>query len=597
MVLVLVCAISLSACSFLGVRGAKEAGSSGSVGKAGGVVTSRSGDVEVRVPSGAVGSTTSVAINEHADEPQSVPADLTRSTAVAVGDAVLISPQNALPGARVAMRLNADELPSAQGRRATTVNAFIAVFNESLKAWVPLVTKYEVNSHRLVAVAPHFSLFRKFVVDPAKKFWSATKTVVNLVTEGIIATFGAPRQKQADCPHATAEWTVDSRDDAFSGCVEPASGDAALRLQNGLLFGYTARAPIRLDLSPNEYDDDLSSFASTFMRGLTKATGALAVPPKGRAQVLFSSADVPAGRHLSIDLQPDGLGLAIDTILTLLNWIPESREVQATIVETSVRRELLAGAAPGMGFVSYLEHVSQTVRHASVDKPQNIVFLSMVTDAVTCLLSQPKGGFEIHSDGTVVTDSDISVGEVVETAKACLNTALALAGASLKKAGKEGFSDVVALLGAIPDTARILVALAQAGGQSFKHWGARTSLTLTHERIPPTSPGGGGTPPTTSPPTPDQPAPDGSTAPRSLTCESSPRAIAVRWLDPLLYSGVKVTGYRVSQTGSGFTDEVAANTVVVSYSDLESGKKYTVTVTTLLNKGKGATASITCKAG
>ena len=85
-----------------------------------------------------------------------------------------------LDGAEVRITFDpATELPEAEGRRATVDNAYLAVFNPGLDTWIPLPTRFEDTGDggELVAATPHFSLFRKFVVDPAKAAWSARRPV------------------------------------------------------------------------------------------------------------------------------------------------------------------------------------------------------------------------------------------------------------------------------------------------------------------------------------------------------------------------------------------------------------------------------------
>jgi len=63
----------------------------------------------------------------------------------------------------------------------STSNLFIAVHEPGLRMWVPLASHYDPAVQTLSAVAPHFSAFRKMVVNGAKAVGSAVTAGANTI--------------------------------------------------------------------------------------------------------------------------------------------------------------------------------------------------------------------------------------------------------------------------------------------------------------------------------------------------------------------------------------------------------------------------------
>lgn len=166
--------LALAGCTS-GTAGAKAA----KISPAGGTVVVSSG-VRVHV---AVGTAPGTTIRDRAvPDPPAYPGN----AAVPVGPAVDIVPSGPLAASTVLMSFNpATDLPRARpGAAAPTVgNAFIAVLDQQTGTWVPLATSYDAATHRLAAVAPHFSIFRIFVTTPGRYLYHAAGAAVSVVVK------------------------------------------------------------------------------------------------------------------------------------------------------------------------------------------------------------------------------------------------------------------------------------------------------------------------------------------------------------------------------------------------------------------------------
>ena len=185
---------------------------------------------------------------------------------------VEITPSVPLPGAEVRLPFDPkSELPEAGGNRATIANAYIAVYNQGVGAWVPLGTRFEDGE--LVAAAPHFSRFGTFVVDPAKAVWSAGKTGVQAAWDaggdlagaawntggdllsaagtgaGAVQEFLNPAKAEIEkfCDPQADGWDLANPVDEVDGCVQTApNGDMFVWVENGLRLMYDARPARRV---------------------------------------------------------------------------------------------------------------------------------------------------------------------------------------------------------------------------------------------------------------------------------------------------------------------------------------------------------------
>jgi hypothetical protein len=147
------------------------------VSPAGGVVPVSPG-VRIKVAAGTAPGTT--VEDQNVPDPPSYPGGI----AVPVGPAVDISPSGPVAAASVLLSFDpATDLPrAAPGGVAPTIgNAFIAVLDEQTETWVPLATTYDAATHQLMAAAPHFSVFRKYVLTPGEHVYQTAAAAVSIL--------------------------------------------------------------------------------------------------------------------------------------------------------------------------------------------------------------------------------------------------------------------------------------------------------------------------------------------------------------------------------------------------------------------------------
>ena len=220
-------------------------GSSGVVTRVGGTVHGPSG-VSVRVPAGGVAVAASVAFHSPRRSLPAAPVDVALSV---IGQAVDIMPSRPLHKAEVAFAI-----PSAAAPADRLPFAGIQVFNP-LVGWITLETR--VEGRTLVAVAPHFSLYRAVLPQPGEYTVLAAGKDVRLTvtpetsapglfwdTAGALAKqlvydgAGAFDEGKFKCqpPHQEYVVTVNPPTDAnrTAACVVTAeNGGASLVIKNG----------------------------------------------------------------------------------------------------------------------------------------------------------------------------------------------------------------------------------------------------------------------------------------------------------------------------------------------------------------------------
>ncbi len=106
-----------------------------------------------------------------------------------IGVPVDITPPADVTTAEVRLAFDPDrELPAAAagGERPTIANTFIAVYDDHLRAWLPLETTFDDRSNEMVATTPHFSEFGLYSVLPGQ--WSLPNPLADAT-----ATLGAIR--------------------------------------------------------------------------------------------------------------------------------------------------------------------------------------------------------------------------------------------------------------------------------------------------------------------------------------------------------------------------------------------------------------------
>jgi hypothetical protein len=104
------------------------------------------------------------------------------SYATALGMPYDITPSGPSAGSTVSFPVDLPvDLAQIGDYQPSTSNLFIAVYEPGLRMWVPLASHYDPAVQTLSAVAPHFSAFRKMVVNGAKAVGSAVTAGANTI--------------------------------------------------------------------------------------------------------------------------------------------------------------------------------------------------------------------------------------------------------------------------------------------------------------------------------------------------------------------------------------------------------------------------------
>jgi hypothetical protein len=396
--------VAVAACGSKGT-----AGSGVVIGAQGGIARSADGQVAVGLPA-ANGTESRVSFGA-APEAANTPIEY----ASAVGPALNVVVDHPRPRCVVRFRFDpARDLPPAKpdGTRPTTANAFIAIFSDALRMWVPLRTTFDSHTGELVAEAPHFSLFRKFVVNPGRTamHWGgkvvtvvattvtsgvemvveATKALLSVVAEDLTGTI--PDERKAACPPdaeavPTIVTTVAGASNDIKACVVKDQGKRWLRIQNGLGIPFDAYATGRLDIGLNEYDkralDDVLYLL--FMAG----------------DVAVKAKFVPALSSVEVGLPPDGdvsgtvvlranlLGVAADFVLGMLSILTPEKVIQDDITYNGKILIDSLQAAIGTGTTREANARITTDRLKVRLAPERVERLTDILDAYNCLLSFP----------------------------------------------------------------------------------------------------------------------------------------------------------------------------------------------------------------
>lgn len=465
-----------------------------SIGAKGGLVGDQS-VAQVSAPAGAVNHDVTVKIRPADSTP--APSGLD-GVARALGSAVDVTTSGALPGAQVRLPYDsARDAVTVGGKTSSAANVFIAVYNPGLKVWVPLATTIDSVHHQLVAVAPHFSLFRKFVVDPISKVWDKAVTGLDALRRIIetswrsIADIASPRQEKAECDAADPDHDVTATLPQLHGCVVSEGEEAELRLENRLLIPLDVNPAAGVDVGPFTEEGKEDNIVLLLTRFLQSGSGLAVVGGRSATHVNLSPVTATEPQWAAA-VRPDLLAIALDAILTTLAWIPSEKEFELAVIRS--RSRLLALTAKG-GTVTMHELVVElrAILKADVSKPEVAEVSEVVATALECEKADLKGLGEFSNEPSIET----GVAGVIETAKSCVTTALKTVGKNLK----QQTGDIISVLASLPDSVRLLHEVGQEIGLGFTQ-GPNTRLDVTYT--------GSGTPetdPTTAPPIPSDTVP------------------------------------------------------------------------------------------
>lgn len=324
-----------------------------------------------RNASGAAG--TKVEFQVKKQPPARVPFDFAQP----VGLPVEIAPERALPGAKLHLSFDARKdllTPPQTSERPTPQNAFIAVYNTDVGAWIPLETEYLPQAHELVATAPHFSLFARFVVTPGKHVAHIGSAAVTFVTDGITrgtaafarlaAAFASeawqfgfntilgrlPEDRKAECPPQAKQapgYSVAIEHNFGGGkdvraCVvdEDSAGQTRrwLRVENPVPLGFYLFPDTVLDVGWNAYDDkNLGGDPLMSLWRLLFSTGGLSLMTgPGTAELgILPDTRTP----FNVEMSVDELELAIRAVTAILSILPQTAEAKVTLAQVTRRAE------------------------------------------------------------------------------------------------------------------------------------------------------------------------------------------------------------------------------------------------------------------
>jgi hypothetical protein len=407
-----------------------------------------------------------------------------------LGPVVDIQAPQTLAGALVSMPVDESRLPTTNSHRATTANVFIAVWDDVLKAWVPLDSTYDGATHRISARAPHFSLFQEYVVDPAKSIWDATTTGLSALKKAASATFDAlvsgtgsflkdewsPDQKEIDgeCSSLAPGWSIVDGDQHVTGCIAGTADRSELYLRNAYLFSYDAQLPPGqpLDIGDGYYPDDYDA-SSVLARWSAYGAGDLLLAGRGRARTALPAALTQPGAKSTVSFSPDVSQLALDAVFAAMNWVPETEKVREVLVSREFTAQMVLVVKNGMTRQAVFEAAWKEVR-VEVErevKVQKGAFeaLEPMYEAISCALTQ---GGAVASEGF---SPDDLVDKGLKIGTECADQAFE----NLKGLAKEVKAVAIGLIAAIPSTAKVLRETLQATVRGFESWGGQFTMKLT----------------------------------------------------------------------------------------------------------------------
>ncbi|THG30778.1 hypothetical protein [Naasia lichenicola] len=440
------------------------------VGAAGGVFGD---DVQVTVPAAALTVDTTLEIVSNSDQG---PDDATASDyAVPLSSPyeITFEGQSEVDGATVSVPLDADELPTIDGVQTTTADAFLAVYNGQLETWIPIPTTYDAATRRLVAEAPHFSPFQKYVVNPVK---AAAGAVADIASTGgralwssVAKTFGF-KAEEADCSKQDDSWTVSVSNSHFDACMVPAGDDYQLRMDNDIFLRYIVDPPDGYGIGPNDYDLGLDT-ASLLSRLISATQDKSVLPSRGRAQLSISADEasrIENGDDETVYLTPDVLGLILDAGLVALSVWPVAKQSVQVITNSTVRAaltEIAPGELTPALSVQKVQEIIQTGGGTAAGAKAVAAILSCGLSAVSALGA---------NDGEDLLDAAVREGK-----ECALST--------LQENVEGSAKDLASLFTVFPDTLRTFEGLAVAGAISQVY----TDLLGVTITVTKNGPGGG----------------------------------------------------------------------------------------------------------
>lgn len=347
-------------------------------------------------------------------------------------------------------------------------DAFLAIFNERLSMWLPLPTELDRATSSLVAVAPHFSLIGSFWA----KATSVAREVGHDVQAGLRIAWDTVSQtvddwfngesKKPECGAVLPDWSVTSNEPNVTGCAVTTDGSTAIRLGNGVRIPYDIALPAKFGIGFTEYDTDVKP-TTLLLKALNRPLHTLVIGARGRGQYDLSQSPQPT---TELTMQPDQLGLALDVILAMLNWIPGTKAFSEELT-AKASLEIWELGAKHLS-VTQLFVELRTIVQREVSKPDALEVAEIWADASSCAAAAFQAG-----GGADMEDAKKWVGSAVRLGKECLSTAL--------KAAGSGLEELWNIIKTVPESFRSLGQIGDALRVSFTHFGGKLTVTISHQ--------------------------------------------------------------------------------------------------------------------
>lgn len=329
-------------------------------------------------------------------------------------------------GTRVSFAIDpAIDLAPVGGYRPTTANLFVAVYEPSLNAWIPLPSRYDPKTQTISAQAPHFSEFSVNVVvrdvtGPLKTLSDAalgyldgvveeSRQIMSSDIDALQQLVTGPEQQQLACTPPNVKYTVDLHYSKFHGCLqETAGGGAQLEIQNTLDLPFGVQGPT--GFHPESKLAGINSFADLIATGYFRLLGGSYLPSHGVALAGIDQTTLdglPAPQYADGKVVFDAAGLALTVTLASLNAIAPEESKAEEVLFHDPGGALSILAEDGVTHQVTLPEVTVEHELESGGVPKPLEAAHHVSDAVNCALKvvQPIG-----KDGKTVLAGLLSAG-------------------------------------------------------------------------------------------------------------------------------------------------------------------------------------------
>ncbi|WP_143676470.1 hypothetical protein [Streptomyces sp. TLI_146] len=393
-------------------------GLTATVGSKGGTISGQAGaqSVTITVPPGGADDNTEITFQDR----HQVNTDATDGQ---LGIARLGTPvevtttRGRLAQGRVTLSYNPKQLPP--GSTASQIG--ILVFDPKLGAWFPLLdSRVDSAAHRVTGTAPHFSLFKTYVIAPGKRLLhiagrgiqmavDATTSVLSYFQKLITVTastivedlFAVPPKLKCDKPSAvvTASTHTAVGDGRFHACTDGDGKDITLNMVNGV--GY----PLRLDRLPQgvtvSIKDALGSGDTvSVIRNLyymTQGQKVIAGAKQGSVTV-----NDKMTRTANLHGHMDGTAVAFDMMLgTLLVFMPalsaDKSWLEGIVQNIAVSQTSKTGGSGLAKAAQTATHTATSTPAKSEGQPDRAAELGNVLAAGDCILDSKDA---LASDGS-----------------------------------------------------------------------------------------------------------------------------------------------------------------------------------------------------